>query len=73
MSLPKPRFTHDCKVCRFVGFFSDYDLYICPQGGNPTLVARFSNKGPDYLSGQRFVVDGVILELSAMAALELTS
>lgn len=68
-----PYYTHDCKACQFVGRLDLYDIYICPQGGNPTIVARYANKGPDYLSGQRLTIAGIILELSAMTQLELTS
>ena len=51
MSLNTPRYRHDCDVCKFLGIFKDYDLYFCPQGGEPTVIARYSSDGPDYLSG----------------------
>lgn len=52
----KPRFQHDCDRCVFLGAFSEEnhncDLYFCSQGGlGPTLLARYSDKGPDYVSG----------------------
>ena len=50
-----PRFAHDCDMCRFLGTFLthegvDTDLYYCPNG-QATVVARFGNSGPEYISG----------------------
>ena len=47
----KPMYTHDCSRCTFLGTFEDYDLYYCPQGGLTTVIARFGNKGAEYMSG----------------------
>lgn len=60
----KPRYKHDCKSCTFLGLLQEFDIYTCPQRGNPTIVARFSSKGPDYFSGQQLSVAGIRLELS---------
>ncbi len=53
-----PLYKHDCSKCEFLGsyrFIGDgYDLYFCPQHGFPTLLARWSDDGPDYLSGFSF-------------------
>jgi hypothetical protein len=56
-----PRFAHDCQHCVFLGrfknAFDDCDLYFCAQNasstahGHPTVIARFSDEGPDYSSG----------------------
>lgn len=56
-----PRFQHDCPACKFLGQYRyaddpnkryDYDLYVCGQAGSiPTVIARFSDDGPDYMSG----------------------
>jgi hypothetical protein len=47
-----PRHTHDCKACKFLGQFGEYDLYFCDQDGfGSTVVARWSSDGPDYTSG----------------------
>lgn len=49
-----PTFTHDCDECKFLGQIHDeilYDLYFCPQGGRPTVIARFGNEGSQYKSG----------------------
>lgn len=53
-----PRYTHDCEPCVFLGGTvappespQYYDLYWCPQGGFPTVLARFADEGPAYTSG----------------------
>lgn len=51
-----PRFKHDCESCVPLGEYTDsegsFDLYYCGQGGwMPTVIARFGDDGPDYLSG----------------------
>lgn len=66
--MSEPRFTHDCKNCTFLGGFEHdgdyYDLYHCMQGGNcPTVIARFSDDGPDYQSGMPFADKGLIATL----------
>lgn len=54
---PTPRWPHDCQDCVFIGQLHDsehiYDIYRCPQGGHPTIVARYGEYG-DYYSGQTF-------------------
>jgi hypothetical protein len=52
----KPRFTHDCPKCHYLGSmllrFCDADIvdwYRCEEAGG-TIVARYGNKGPDYWS-----------------------
>lgn len=65
----EPRYTHDCEACVFFGRWGSYDLYRCPQGGIPTVVARFSSDGPDYMSAREVEVDdsdGVKLNLFAL-------
>lgn len=51
--MPKPAFTHDCDHCKFIGHLLDHDIYVCPQSGYPTIVARFGSDGPEYTSGRR--------------------
>jgi hypothetical protein len=46
-----PLFQHDCEACKFLGRHKGEDLYFCHQGGLPTVIARWSNSGPDYISG----------------------
>jgi len=70
----KPFFTHDCKKCIFLGNLihkdkyrnlneAQFDLYFCPSNhrnslGN-TLIARYDNDGPEYMSGFEFALSGV--------------
>jgi hypothetical protein len=54
-----PRFTHDCTKCAFLATHEyeeeghRYDFYFCTAqiGHIPTVIARFSDEGRDYLSG----------------------
>jgi hypothetical protein len=52
--LPVAHFEHDCRVCKFLGGFEEYDLYIHrkPNGtrSNTSLIARFGNSEYDYIS-----------------------
>ncbi len=49
------RFQHDCDKCKPLGEFGAADLYFCEQViGGPTLIARYSDDGPDYSSGLCF-------------------
>jgi len=50
-----PQYKHDCSDCNYLGQYKEYDLYICLS--EPTLIARWSSKGPEYNSG---VVFGII-------------
>ena len=46
------RYKHDCSDCVYLGKYRDCDLYFCAHGGSiPTVVARYGNKGYDYISG----------------------
>lgn len=60
----KPVHTHDCKSCTYLGTvppgsYSDTpcDLYVCPQGHLPTVIARYGSEGPQYTSGILFAKD----------------
>lgn len=58
----KPAFTHDCACCKFLGTYQNHDLYFCAQGGFlPTLIARRSDDGPDYISGLSFAAVSPLL------------
>jgi hypothetical protein len=48
---PPPRYRHDCRECRYLGAYRAHDLYSCLHGGRPTVLARFGDAGPDYVSG----------------------
>jgi len=44
------RFKHDCTNCQSLGEFGKYDLYICITAYDETVLARYSDDGPDYAS-----------------------
>ena len=56
-----PAFEHDCDECVFLGRYEDHDLYLCPQGGMPTVVARWGNDGPEYTSGREVTLGNLTL------------
>lgn len=58
--MDKPRYTHDCYVCSFLGQYKEYDLYFCSRMSliDTTVIARFSNEEGDYASGLTFGVTG---------------
>ncbi len=47
----KPIYAHDCDNCTYLDTIEYLDLYFCPQGGMPTILARYGNNGQDYSSG----------------------
>lgn len=67
--MPGPaRYAHDCTACVSLGALGDYDLYRCSQSGLPTVVARFGDDGPEYLSGSPLQLDvgpDVVVRLDA--------
>lgn len=56
------RYEHDCEGCDYIGSIAEtwehdvkpqhIDLYVCPNGGlgEPTVVARHGDEGPQYTS-----------------------
>jgi len=46
------RYVHDCSNCIPLGQYEEFDLYFC--GGQPTVVARWGDKGSQYQSGLHF-------------------
>lgn len=49
-------YIHDCPKCVYLGFDKSdkgipIDLYFCGQHGIPTVIARYSSQGSDYVSG----------------------
>lgn len=47
------RYVHDCEACTPLDRIGEYDVYICPQSGWPTVVARYGDDGPEYLSSSQ--------------------
>lgn len=57
-------FFHDCTACTFIGHLGPteqhpkgMDLYTCPQGGNRTIVGRYSSIPREYMSGHIVFID----------------
>jgi hypothetical protein len=60
----KPKFTHDCDRCAFLGHYHNHDLYACARNGKiDTVIARYGDKGPEYASGLLFAIHGTTPEL----------
>ena len=53
-----PKYQHDCVDCIFLGNYNEYDLYYCNKS-NLTVIARFGDDSPDYLSGMIFAITGL--------------
>ena len=53
----KPLYEHDCDCCIFLGSHKENDLYY-HKGERPTVIARYSNYAPDYVSGMCFATKG---------------
>ena len=45
------KFQHDSDCCTFLGTLDGVDMYFCDVGKPATVLARFSDEGPDYVSG----------------------
>lgn len=75
----KPKYIHDCTNCKFLGNGTycekPVDWYICEGPKRRTVIARYSDSGPDYSSvtiGE--CTDISRLELAALAqGLDLTN
>jgi hypothetical protein len=69
----KPQYIHDCDACRYLGRSDDeiFDLYFCAQSDSSlTVIARFSDEGPDYKSGLCFVeFDAVLSQAYKLAVI----
>ena len=59
------RFVNDCHMCKFLGQWKEYDLYYCPQGGYPTVLAM-------YYDDSNYYDNPVINEISGMALADST-
>ena len=47
----EPRYGHDCSQCRFIGYWEQYDLYVCPESSlGGSIIARESAVVSDYQS-----------------------
>ena len=46
----EPQYAHDCDQCAFLGHFDGYDIYICGDGPNTTILGRSDNPPSGYSS-----------------------
>ena len=51
----RPRFTHDCDGCRFLGQFERFDLYFCQKCDGGSVIARYGDEGDEYASAPHFI------------------
>ena len=63
----KPMYQHDCDACRFLGHGpcpilakmrgdpeQTFDFYVCEAGRDRSFIARYGNKGSEYMSNGLF-------------------
>jgi hypothetical protein len=70
----KPRYIHDCDKAKFLGCFEEYDLYFCDHWESKimhTVVARYGNNPPDYMSGMFSIPFCEPLQVAYAKAVEL--
>lgn len=53
-----PRYKHTCPNCTYLGQSEEYDLYVCSRKNREidSIIARFGNEGPDYISGLHYAL-----------------
>lgn len=44
----KPKFTHDCEECKFIGRLDGHDCYVHESPSQVTYVKRYGSDGPEY-------------------------
>lgn len=52
----EPRYDHDCVQCVFIGHVREYDVYLCPQAGYPTILGRYGDEADEYVSGNKLTL-----------------
>jgi hypothetical protein len=45
-----PQFVHDCGGCMFLGRYLKYDIYLCPNCDDGSVVVRFGDEPSEYTS-----------------------
>ena len=65
------RYKHDCDNCVYLGEYKNADLYFCNQISVKTVVARFSDYGPDYISGLDIADKDEYLHTAKQKAIEI--
>lgn len=54
-----PRYKHDCRKCKYLGPYEEYDLYHCYNCAlaKGTVIARHGNEGWEYASTPILLID----------------
>ena len=68
MATIESRFSHDCNACAFHGRLGKYDVYR----HNDTIVLRYGNDGPEYLSYNAEIIPVLPSDHISRIALEMT-
>lgn len=76
ISIQCARWMHYCADCRFLGFadldlLGPHDLYYCIQGTLPTVIARYGNEEPEYISGMAIADEHPLLYEARERAIKL--
>ena len=68
----KPKYQHDCSKCIFLDHIDNHDLYACVDNNQKikTVIARYSDDGPDYISGLIFAETEYLLKKALELAKE---
>lgn len=66
----EPKFSNSSDAREFLGHFQEHDLYFDPQMGIPTIIARFGEDPPDYVSGLDFADTNPVIAEGKRIAIE---
>lgn len=45
-----PNYKHDCQDCVYLDTEDGHDVYVCWQGGLPTMIGRYGDDGENYIT-----------------------
>ena len=67
-----PRYQHDCDDCTFLGYYEEFDLYLCPEKHwVPVVIARYGDAPNQYVHDGYHKNTTVFFELAWQRAMEL--
>lgn len=66
----EPKFENSSEARVFLAHFQEHDLYFDPQTGVPTIIARFGDEGPDYISGLHLAASNPVIAEGRRLAVE---